>query len=253
MLQTRVIPVLLLKNKGLVKTRQFKNETYIGDSINAVRIFNEKEVDELIFLDITASKEKKIPNFDLIEQIATECFMPFAYGGGINDIETSQRLLNLGIEKLVLNSLLFKSLDTVRNMTECFGSQSVIASIDIKKNLWGTPQVYSHAGYEVPIKDPVEWAKKLVDTGVGEIMVYSVDKDGMMTGYDLEIIRKITSTVSVPVIACGGAATPDDLRKASKQAGASAVAAGSMFVFHGKHRAVLINFPDSKQLEKILT
>ncbi len=252
MLKTRVIPVLLLKNKGLVKSRQFKNETYLGDPINAVRIFNDKEVDELIFLDTMASKVKRPPDFDLIGQIATECFMPFAYGGGIMDMETSKRLLAIGVEKLIVNTLAFLSLDTVKKMVESFGSQSVIGSIDIKKNMWGKYQVYSHANCDVLEKDPVTWAQKLVEAGVGEIMLNAVDRDGMMNGYDNDLIKKVTASVPVPVIACGGACNLEDFVNATKSAGASAVAAGSMFVFHGKHRAVLINFPNRELLEKIL-
>jgi len=252
MLRTRVIPVLLLKNKGLVKTIQFKTETYIGDPINAVKIFNDKEVDELIFLDITASKEKHLPNFELLEQLATECFMPFSYGGGINDFETAQKLLSIGIEKLIFNSLLFEPIVELRKIITNFGSSTVIGSIDIKKNFWGKYQVYSHSGREIKIKDPVIFAKRMNDEGVGEIMIASVDRDGMMNGYEIEMLEKIATAVSVPVIACSGAKSLSDFKDVVENAGASAVAAGSMFVYHGKLKGVLINFPERTEIEKYL-
>lgn len=252
MLQTRVIPVLLLKNKGLVKTIQFKNETYIGDPINAVKIFNDKEVDELVFLDIDASKNGTEPNIPFLQQICTECFMPIAYGGGVRSLDTAKKLFKIGIEKLIFNTLLFESPKVVTNVSNYVGSSSVIASVDLKKNMWGKYAVYSHAGKEVKTKDPVTFAKEAENMGAGEIMVNVVDNDGMMNGYALDIIQKITSTVAVPVIACGGAKDIEDFKKAVKTAGASAVAAGSMFVFYGKHKAVLINYPDRSILEKEL-
>ena len=253
MLQTRVIPVLLLKGKGLVKTVQFKNETYIGDPINAVKIFNDKEVDELVFLDIMASKNGTEPNMALLQQICTECFMPIAYGGGIKSMDTAKALFKIGIEKLVVNSLLFDNPALVTEMCRFAGSSCVVASIDVKKNMWGKYQVFSHSSKEVVAKDPVAFAKHAENMGVGEIMINAVDNDGMMNGYAIDLIQKVASSVAVPVIACGGAAGIEDFKKAVKQGGASAVAAGSMFVFYGKHKAVLINYPDRTVLEKELT
>jgi len=252
MLRTRVIPVLLLKGKGLVKTKQFKNPNYIGDPINAVRIFNDKEVDELVFLDIIASKENTQPKEDLLKTIAEEAFMPLAYGGGINCLSTAARLLHIGVEKLILNSLLFTNLGLVKEMSDNFGSQSIVASIDVKKSFWSKTLVYSHSGQQVVIQDPVDFSKKLEDAGVGEIMLNSVDNDGMMQGYDLKLIKSVTDSVEIPVIASGGASSMDDFVNAINQAGASAVAAGSMFVYRGKHNAVLINYPPHQELEKRL-
>ncbi|MEI8279398.1 MAG: AglZ/HisF2 family acetamidino modification protein [Bacteroidota bacterium] len=252
MLQTRVIPVLLLKNKGLVKTVQFKNETYIGDPINAVKIFNDKEVDELVFLDIDASKNGTEPNIPFLQQICTECFMPISYGGGVRTLDMAKILFKIGIEKLIFNTLLFESPNVVTDVSNYAGSSSVIASIDLKKNMWGKFNVFSHSGKDIRTKDPIAFAKETENMGAGEIMVNVVDNDGMMNGYALDIIQKITSTVAVPVIACGGAKDIEDFKKAVRSAGASAVAAGSMFVFYGKHKAVLINYPDRSILEKEL-
>lgn len=252
MLKTRVIPVLLLKNKGLVKTIQFKNEVYIGDPINAVKIFNDKEVDELVFLDIQASKNKTKPNLPLLQQISTECFMPIAYGGGINDMDTAKQLYSSGIEKLILNTALFTMPTLLTDISNYAGNQSVIASIDIKKNMWGKYQVFSHAGSNITTKDHIAFGREMESKGAGEIMVNTVDNDGMMNGYAIEAIEKLAAAVHIPVIACGGAKDITDFKKAVQQGKASAVAAGSMFVFYGKHKAVLINYPERKLLEQEL-
>ncbi len=251
MLRTRVIPCLLLKGRGLVKTVKFRDPVYVGDPINAVRIFNDKEVDELVFLDITATIEKRPPQFDLIGDIATECFMPFGIGGGIHDIETANRLLKMGSEKVIFNSAA-TDLNLIREAANLFGSQSVVASIDVKRSRFGKYQVYTHSGRVNTKKDPVEFAKELESAGAGEIFLNSIDRDGTMIGYDIQLLKSVTESINIPVVACGGAGKLDDFREAVINGGASAVAAGSMFVFHGPHRAVLINYPTQEQLKQYL-
>lgn len=252
MLKTRVIPCLLLQNQGLIKTVKFKDPVYVGDPINAVKIFNEKEVDELIFLDIKASKEKREPEYKLIQDIATECFMPFCYGGGISTIEQIRKILSLGAEKVSLNSILFRNSELIQNASGLFGSQSIVVAIDVKKNFFGKYKVYDSSIQSLTDNEPVGFAVRLAQLGAGEILLNSVDRDGTMEGYDIELIRKITNAVDIPVIACGGAGKLDDFVLAVKQGNASAVAAGSMFVFYGKHRAVLVTYPSKNELEIIL-
>lgn len=249
----RVIPVLLLKNAGLVKTVQFKEPKYVGDPLNAVKIFNEKEVDELIFLDILATPENRPIPLEFLKEVAEECFMPLSYGGGIKTIGDIRSVLKIGIEKVIINSQLYKDLDFVREAVNQFGSSTIAVSLDVKKNFWGKYELFSEGGKTNTKKDPVEFAKLLDSIGVGEILVNSIDRDGMMKGYDLDLIAKISDAVQVPVIACGGAASVDDFDQAINQAGASAVAAGSMFVFHGKHRAVLISYPEQSDLKRIFS
>lgn len=252
MLRTRVIPCLLLKDNGLVKTINFKNPTYVGDPINAIKIFNEKEVDELVFLDITASKEKRGPNFKMISEITTECFMPLGYGGGITTIEEIEKLFQLGIEKVILNNSAFMNENLLKKAIEIFGGQSIVVSMDVKKH-WLTQKqtVYTLSGSKNTHFSPITYAKKMEEIGVGEIIVNSIDKDGKMEGYDLNLIQTISSQVKVPVVALGGAGSINDLSNAKKN-GASAVAAGSLFIYQKKHRAVLINYPTQAELEKTL-
>lgn len=249
----RVIPVLLLKNAGLVKTVQFKEPKYVGDPLNAVKIFNEKEVDELIFLDILSTPENRPIPLEFLKEVAEECFMPLAYGGGIKTLEDIRAILNIGIEKVIINSQLYKDLDFIREAVYQFGSSTIAASLDVKKNFWGKYELFSEGGRTNTKKDPVEFAKQLDSIGIGEIMINSIDRDGTMKGYDLDLISKMSAAVQVPVIACGGAATIDDFDQAINQVGASAVAAGSMFVFHGKHRAVLISYPEQSDLKRIFS
>ncbi|HEY9634160.1 MAG TPA: AglZ/HisF2 family acetamidino modification protein [Coleofasciculaceae cyanobacterium] len=252
MLKTRVIPCLLLRNRGLVKTIKFKNPSYVGDPINTVRIFNEKEVDELIFLDITATSENKKPPFKLLSEIASECFMPFTYGGGIRSLEDIQTLFSLGAEKVAINSYAVENPTFIREAADLSGSQSIVVSMDVKKNFWGKYEVYSHRNGKLIKLDPVEFAVQMEQMGAGEILLTSVDRDGMMEGYDIELIKNVTNTVSIPVIACGGAGKLEDFREAVEVGGASAVAAGSLVVYQGRNRAVLINFPIKEELKKIL-
>jgi len=252
MLKTRVIPCLLLQNAGLVKTIQFKNPTYLGDPINTVKIFNEKEVDELLFLDISATEEKKRPNFGLIEQIASECFMPLGYGGGIRNFEDAKLMFSLGVEKIVLNTFAHEDPTIIRKLSETFGSQSVVVSMDVKKSLLGKHEVFTARGKKNTHKQPAEWAKAVKSQGAGEIFVNSIDRDGTYKGYDLPLIKSVAASVNIPVVACGGAGSLAHFGEAVKEAGAAAVAAGSFFVFHGPHRAVLINFPTQKDLQQTL-
>ena len=243
MYRPRAIPCLLLRGNGLVKTRKFRNPVYLGDPVNAIRIFSEKEVDELIILDIDATVEKRDPNYDLIAEMAGEAFMPVAYGGGIHCISQIRRLIRSGIEKIVINTAATQSTNIITEAANIFGSQAVVAAVDIKKSLFGRYKVVSHAGtLEVDIELD-EYIQLLVESGAGEIFLNSVDCDGVMEGYDLTLIKKVSQRVNVPIIASGGAGKIEDMSLAISEGGASAVAAGSLFVFYGKHKAVLMNYP----------
>lgn len=252
MLRTRIIPVLLIRNKGLVKTVKFNKGKYIGDPINAVKIFNDKEVDELVLLDIDAGKEKRKPDFDAIQDIASEAFMPLAYGGGITTLDDVKTLFQIGIEKVIINSAALTNLSLITDAAAIFGDQSIVVCIDIAKNFWGKYQIHTHTEQKHGYTDVVEYVKAAEKAGAGEIIINSVDLDGMMTGYDLKLIEKVSQSISVPLVACGGAGTITDLKKGF-DAGASALAAGSLFVYHGPHRAVLINFPTQTQLKKLFS
>lgn len=243
------MPCLLLSGHGLVKTRKFKDPVYLGDPVNAVRIFNDKEVDELVILDIDASREGREPNYEVIAEIAGECFMPVAYGGGVKTLEQARRLIRCGVEKVVINTAAFASYDVIREIAQVFGRQAVVGAIDVKKTLLGGYRVVVKSA-SVEAKTPLdEHVQALVAAGVGEIFLNSVDRDGMMEGYDLALIQRVAGQVNVPVVACGGAGHVDHL-EAAVQKGASAVAAGSLFVFHGRRRAVLINYPQGLVLQR---
>ena len=250
--KTRVIPVLLLRGKGLVKTVKFKGPKYIGDPINSVRIFNEKEVDELVFLDITATPEGRGPDFELLADIAGEAFMPMAYGGGIASLDQVQRVIALGFEKVVIDTAAYGAPQLIREAVAVYGSQSIVGCVDVRRTLLGRYELHSHAGKTRQSVGLVEHVSALEQLGVGEIIVNSVDRDGTQSGYDLKLLQKVSSAVSVPVVACGGASGLDDFVAAVEHGGASAVAAGSLFVFMGPHRAVLINYPDRPELARRL-
>jgi len=252
MLSIRVMPCLLLRGWGLVKTVKFKNPTYVGDPINTVRIYNEKEVDELIFLDITATPRRSDPPYQVISEIASECFMPFAYGGGIRSLDQMKNIFELGVEKVAVNSYAAENPAFVTQAAKAFGSQSIIVSIDARKTLFGHYRVCTHGGTKELKVDIADYAKAMEAAGAGEILLTSIDRDGTFEGYDVELIRRVTSRVSIPVIACGGAGKVEDFAEAVTEGGASAVAAGSMVVYQGPHRAVLINFPTSRQLREVL-
>lgn len=253
MLQTRVIPCLLLQGEGLVKTTRFKDPTYIGDPINAIRIFNDKEVDELIFLDITASREGRGPAFQAIRDFASECFMPVGYGGGIRSLEDARQVLSLGIEKIILNTMALRRPELVSEIAREFGSQAVVVSIDAKKRLLGGHEVVAAVGTQKTGLKPAAHAQRMVELGAGEIFLNSIDRDGTQSGYDLALVRSVATAVSVPVIACGGAGSLAHFGEAVAEGHASAVSAGSMFVFHGKHRAVLISYPTRAELDAALS
>ena len=239
----RVIPVLLLHEEGVVKSKKFKNYTYVGDPINAVRVFNDKEVDELILLDIDASKNGRGPNFEMIADITGEAFMPIAYGGGITTLEQAEKLFYNGIEKLIINTSLYteSGLELVKTISMRYGSQSVVASLDIRESIFGKVHLYHHVSRKTSKLDFLEFAKSCEQAGVGEIMLNSMSRDGMYSGYDLVQLNKLAKSVSIPVIISGGASSTKDFAEAEAN-GASAMAAGSMFVFQRPHNAVLISY-----------
>jgi cyclase len=251
MLRTRVIPCLLLKGKGLIKTIRFSNTSYIGDPINTVKIFNTKEVDELIILDIGATPNGDKPCFKLISDLAGECFMPLSYGGGIQDLDDVKRIFDLGVEKIVLNSYAEENPRFVEKVSSLFGSQSVVISIDVKRNIFGKYVMYTCGGKKKSKIDIEEYVVIIQEMGAGEIFLNSIDRDGTMQGYDLDLIKRVTKLVSIPVIASGGASTVQDFSTAIRQGKASAVAAGSMFVYSGRQRGVLINYPSPEELKEI--
>lgn len=250
MLRTRVIPCLLMRNRDLVKSMRFKDTKYVGDPINAVRIFNDKEVDELAFLDIGATLDNVGPDFELLADIAGETFMPLSYGGGISTIEQVKRLYALGVEKVILNSVIGNNPGLVEEAASIAGSSGVVVSMDVRRNGFGKYSVCVRSGQVDLKRDPVAHANEMAHLGAGEILLNAIDRDGMMDGYDLELIQRVSAAVSIPVVAVGGAGKLQHFREAVEH-GASAVAAGSMFVFHGKHRAVLITYPDYEELEKL--
>lgn len=251
MLRTRVIPCLQLIDDALVKTVKFGKHGYIGDPINTVRIFNELEVDELCFLDIRATVENRQPNFKILREIADECFMPLSYGGGVKDAATAKEILSIGFEKIVLNTAAIDTPSLVTEIARHSGNQSVIASIDVKKNVWGKYNLYAKDGTRKTDKDPVAWAKELESLGAGELLITAMDRDGTWTGYDIEITKKISNAVRIPVIANGGAGTVADIIDVVERGGASAVALGSMVVYQAKGLGVLVNFPDRSELARL--
>jgi imidazoleglycerol phosphate synthase cyclase subunit len=251
MLTTRVIPCLLLRHGSLVKTIGFENPRYVGDPVNTVRIFNEMEVDELVFLDITATAEGREPDFPLVERLAAECFMPVAYGGGIRTITQMRRLFRGGIEKIILNTAATELPDLVPAAAAEFGSQSLVASIDVRRNGAGSWAAYVRQGRAAVGRDVVAQAQVVANAGVGEILLTSIDRDGTREGYDLELLRAVSSAVRVPVIANGGAGRAEDFGLAVRDGGAAACAAGSLVVYAGANRAVLINFPSRQELDRV--
>jgi len=248
MLRPRCIPCLLLHGNGLVKTLRFGRPRYIGDPLNAVKLFNDLEVDELIFLDILATREARGPDFERIRAIAGECFMPIGYGGGVRSIEDARRLFGIGIEKVILNTAAVELPSLVAELARTFGSQSIVVTIDAKRDWFGRPRAFIRSGTKNTHLKPEDLASQLEHQGAGEILVNSIDRDGTMEGYNYELIDAVSRAVSVPVIACGGAGSITDLRSAIAS-GASAAAAGSLFVFKGPHRAVMITYPSRAELQ----
>lgn len=250
MLRSRIIPCLLVRNGGLVKTVQFKGAKYLGDPINAARIFNEKEADELMVLDIEATTGKKAPNFDLIAKLAAECRMPLCYGGGITTAEQAAYIVDLGVEKVAVSAAAIANPSLLTQIASAVGRQSVVAVLDIRKRsgVFGNGyELFTRNGKTLHKIDPIALVKQFEDSGVGEIVINSIDRDGQMQGYDLDLVRTFRKVVSVPVTFLGGAGSLAHMRELISRVGVTGVAAGSLFVFKGKYRAVLINYPSSEQ------
>jgi cyclase len=253
MLRHRVIPALLLRNESLVKTVKFGNFVYIGDPCNTVRIFNELEVDELLFLDITATREERRPNLCALRDIADECFMPLAYGGGIRSLDDAKAVFDIGIEKVAINTAAFDNPRLLTEIAECYGSQAVIAAFDVRRTWRGEARIYHHASKTIDTECPVTWAKEAELRGAGEILLTSVDREGTWTGFDVDLVKSVTSTVQIPVIAHGGCGNLKDISTVINEGKASAVATGSMVVFQKKNMGVLVNFPDKCALLEALS
>ena len=251
-LRTRVIPVLLLRDESLVKTVRFGKFSYVGDPCNTVRIFNELEVDELMFLDITASREGRGPNLKMLADIADECFMPLGYGGGVQSVAQAKSVFDIGFEKVCVNTAAFDRPELVTELARQYGSQAVVASIDVKSGLLGRATVRSQSGRRNTGRDPVSWAVEVERRGAGEILLTSIDREGSWEGFDLDLVNRVADAVSIPVIAHGGAGSVEDIGRVVKQAHASAVALGSLVVFQRQGMGVLVNFPDARQLEAVL-
>tara|TARA_A100001388_G_scaffold159362_1_gene118868 strand:- start:25286 stop:26068 length:783 start_codon:yes stop_codon:yes gene_type:complete len=251
MLRSRVIPCLLLHKKGLVKTVNFKDPKYIGDPINAVKIFNEKEVDELMFIDIDATSANNEPDYALIEKIANECRMPLCYGGGIKSVEQAQKIIKLGAEKVAISSIVFDRPEIINEMAEVIGRQSIVVVIDIKKNLFGEYKIYTHNGKKKIKHGLNEIISKLEEIGIGELVINSIDCDGKMKGYDLNLTDRVRNLVSCPLTIVGGASSQDEILKLIERYKIIGAAAGSLFVFKGIYKAVLINYLDKNYRDKI--
>jgi imidazole glycerol-phosphate synthase subunit HisF len=250
MVLKRIIPCLLYDGSSLVKTVRFKRPAYIGDPINAIKIFNEKEVDELLLLDIRAGHDRRPPMFDRVREFASECFMPFSYGGGVSSLADFARLYEAGVEKVVVNSLCLTHPDIVREATNRYGSSSVVGCVDYRKSIWGVNQVYSKCGYRTRLGLMEHCRFISEELGVGEVMLYSVDRDGTWKGYDVDVIREVAEKIDVPLIACGGAGSQEDLRSVLYETSANAAAIGSMAVYQRKGMGVLVNFPRRSDIIK---
>lgn len=252
MLQKRVIPCLLLHKGGLYKTKKFKNPTYIGDPINAIKIFNEKEVDELLFIDIDATRNNKEPNYKMIEDIASECFMPLCYGGGIKNVAQMKKIYTLGVEKISLSSSAVLNPELIKEASGLFGNQSVLVTVDIKKDFWGKKKVFINNGTKNTKLDPIEFILQVEKLGAGEIVINSIDNDGIMNGYDLELLKEIKSKIKIPIIALGGAGNLSHIKAAFEIARVDAVACGSMFVYKGNLKGILISYPPYQNIKELL-
>jgi len=251
MLQNRIMPCLLVQNDKLVKTIRFKNPLYIGDPVNAIKIYNEKEVDELIVVDISENRAQRGPNFRLIREIADECFMPVCYGGGISTIDQIQQILKIGIEKVVINSAIFKNRLLIQQAARLFGNQCIVVSIDVKKNIWGNHKVTFGSGSKTIDTGLPDFVKEMEELGAGELLINDISREGTWEGFDLELLKKATSNADIPVIAMGGAGNMEHITAAISQGKASAVAIGSMAVYQNKGMGVLINFPKKEILETV--
>jgi len=253
MLRPRIIPCLLVHNKGLVKTVNFKHPKYVGDPINAVKIFNEKEVDELIVLDIDASTQNREPDFTMIKNLAAECRMPLCYGGGVKTVKQAKEIINLGAEKVALSSAALENPEIVSAIADAVGKQSVIVVLDVKKNgLFGQYEIFTHNGTKATGKSPREFSVQTEKLGAGEIVINSIDNDGVMKGYDMKLIEIVREAVSVPITALGGAGNLNDIKQLVSKFGIIGAAAGSLFVFKGSYKAVLINYPKRAEITELL-
>ncbi|MBI4945012.1 MAG: imidazole glycerol phosphate synthase subunit HisF [Bacteroidetes bacterium] len=248
MFKPRIIPVLLLKGNTLVKSKKFKDHRYIGDPINAVRIFNDLKADELAFFDILATKENRLISLEFVKNVGEEANMPFAVGGGIKSIEDIRKIIGAGAEKVIINSFAAENPDFILQASETFGSSTIVVCMDVKKNMLGENKVCLYNGEKYTSYSPVDFSKLMEEKGVGEIIVQSIEQDGMMNGYDINLIKEIAEAVSIPVIALGGAGNLNHMKQAYTEGYASALAAGSMFVFHGPKSGVLINYPEKSEL-----
>ena len=251
MLRPRIIPSLLIQSNGLVKTVNFKNPKYVGDPINAVKIFNEKEVDELAIFDIDATVHGNEPNYSLIERLANQSMMPLCYGGGVKTVEQAQRIFSLGVEKIALSSSVLSNPNLITQIADRVGSQSVIVVLDVKKKLFGGYEVYTHNGKKATRINPLEFVEKAERFGAGEIVINSIDKDGVMKGYDLDLIDKVREKIALPMTVLGGAGSLNDIEKIIKRHGIIGISAGSLFVFKGPYKAVLINYPNRTEKNKL--
>lgn len=253
MLRPRIIPCLLVKNGGLVKTVQFSNPKYVGDPINAVRIFNEKEVDELVVLDIDATVQRREPDYTLIKNLAAECRMPLCYGGGVKTVEQIQKIITLGVEKVAIGAAAIETPGLISNAAARVGSQSIVVVMDIKKTgFLRRYELFTHNGTRWTGFNPVEFAKRIDENGAGEVLINSIDYDGVMKGYDLDLIAQVRETVSLPITALGGAGSLKDIEGLIRSFGIIGAAAGSLFVFKGKYRAVLITYPSRTEKDSLL-
>lgn len=249
MLETRIIPCLLLQEERLVKTIKFSNPVYVGDPVNTIKIFNEKEVDELILLDINASKKNVLPNYNYIKQLAQECFMPLCYGGGINSLHIADKLFEIGVEKLSVQNIIFENFDIITQITRKYGSQSLVVSVDIKKDIFGRYKIYNSSKKIKYNFEITTFLKKIEDAGAGEILINFVDLDGTKSGLNLNFIQNFVKSINIPIIICGGLNSLSEINSAVA-CGVSAIAAGAFFVFQGPHRAVLITYPSKEELLK---
>lgn len=253
MLRSRIIPVLLIHNEGLVKTVCFENAKYVGDPLNAVKIFNEKEVDELVVLDIDASVKGSSPNFKMIANLASECRMPLCYGGGVTSVSDAIKIISLGAEKVAISSAAIEHPEIVSQISSAVGVQSVVVVLDVKKvGLFGKYEVFTHNGKRRTKKHPVDLAVMFEELGAGELVINSIDHDGKMNGYDLKLMESIRENTTIPLTALGGAGSYDDVKSLIDDFSIIGAAAGSMFVFKGKYRAVLINYPKQDEKNRIL-
>lgn len=253
MLWPRIIPCLLVKNGGLVKTVQFANPKYVGDPINAVRIFNDKEVDELIVVDIDATVQSREPDYLLIKNLASECRMPFCYGGGVKNVGQVEKIISLGVEKVAISSAFITNEGLVKEAAKVIGSQSIVVVLDVKKSRRGDSyEVWTHNATRSIGQNPAELAKRAENLGAGEIVINSIDDDGMMKGYNFSIVDQIRQSVSVPISVLGGAGSLNDIGRLIRRYGIIGAAAGSLYVFKGAYRAVLINYPNRIEKEKLI-